>query len=281
VAAAITRRSFVAGGLASLAAADRQTRYSFWVFGLLRPTAINVYAAPNARLHFRWAEDAGIVEGRRPMRIDATRTPVTITGPNGSAVSFLLEGPGVLLRRYFGWLTITSVGRLLRPVVTMDGEVAVGSIVGAELPGHGTPLGALSAQAIATRSFLCVAAAHPRHSGAQFCDTTHCQFLRAPVTAGSVVERAVRTTNGLVLSSGSAIIPAHYSAACGGRTDSAELDHYQYRSVVCEPCRRDRTARRGHGLGLCQSGATSLAGAGWAWQDILAKYYPGTVIRNA
>jgi hypothetical protein len=280
VSTVITRRLFLASGVSSFAALNGQAKFSFWVLGLLKPSQINVYPLSNARLHLHSAQGASIVEGEGAFTVDATRTPIVVAGPNKSPVSFLLEIPGVIRRRYFGLLAITSVGRLLRPVVTMDGEVAVGSIAGAELPGRGTPIHALSAQAIAARSFLCAAAPRARHIGAQFCDTTHCQFLRAPADSGSVVEKAVQATRGLVLSSGTAVIPAHYSAACGGQTDSAELDNYQYRSVVCEPCRRGGIVRRGHGLGLCQTGAISLAKSGWQWQDIAAKYYPGCVIRN-
>jgi peptidoglycan hydrolase-like amidase len=281
MAAVITRRSFFAGSVASFAGSVGEARYSFWVLGLLRPTRIDIYPQSNSRLHFRSAEGKGILEGQRALGIDATRTPISVAGPNDSPVHFLLEIPGVIRRRYFGVLAITSVGQLLRPIVTMDSETAVGSIIGAELPVRGTPVNALSAQAMAARSFLYAAASRARHSGAQFCDTTHCQFLRAPAAEGSLVEQAVRATNGLLLSSGSFVIPAHYSAACGGQTDSAELDDYQYRSVVCEPCRRDGIRRRGHGLGLCQTGAISLARSGWHWQDIVAKYYPACVIRSA
>jgi peptidoglycan hydrolase-like amidase len=280
MAVAITRRCFLAGGVASCAALEGAAGYSFWVLGLLRPATINVYPQSNARLHFRSSAGVGIVEGQGRIVVDAARTPISVAGPNESPVSFLLEIPGVIRRRYFGLLTITSAGRLLRSVVAMDSEIAVGSIVGAELPVRGTPANAFAAQAVAARSFLCGAASKDRHAGAQFCDTTHCQFLRAPAVEGSVLESVVRATRGLVLSSGSAVIPAHYSAACGGHTDSLELDNYQYRSVVCEPCRRDGIRRRGHGLGLCQTGAISLARSGWKWREIVAKYYPGCVIRN-
>jgi hypothetical protein len=276
VAAVVTRRSFLAGSMAALAAADGRVGYTFWVFGLLHPTRLNVYPYANARLHV----GSKILEGPRAMTIDASQTPITVTGPNHDPVSFVLEIPGVIRRHYSGTLMITSTGLLLRPIVRMDREVAVSSIAGAELPAHGTPVQALAAQALASRSFLCAAAATPRHADAQFCDTTHCQFLRAPAPANSAVERAVRLTNGLVLSAGTSVIPAHYSAACGGHTDNAELDHYRYRSVVCEACLRKSARRRGHGLGLCQTGAIALAQSGWDFEQIVAKYYPGCEIRN-
>ena len=267
----ITRRAFVAGSVAALARTEHH--YSFWVFGLLHPTMIHLYAHGNGRLHV----GSDVVEGLRPMLIDAARAPVMLEGP----VSFVLEIPGVIRRRYFGGLTVTATGRLLRPVVTMEREIAVGSIVGAEMPATSTPMHALAAQAVAARSFLTAEARRARHGDVQFCDTTHCQFLRAPAAAGSSVERAVRMTRGLVLTAGSRVIPAHYSAACGGRTDDGDLDGYRYRSVKCEVCQRAGATRRGHGLGLCQTGAMGLAKEGWGFGRIVAKYYPGCVTRQS
>lgn len=36
----------------------------------------------------------------------------------------------------------------------------------------------------------------------------------------------------------------------------------------------------GHGVGLCQWGARTLAEAGWRYEDILRYYYPGTVLKS-
>lgn len=279
MAAVITRRGLLAGGFASGLLFAPPTQFSFWVFGLLKPTLLNVYAHATSRLHCGTALGESILEGGDCLRVEADNTPISVTGPDRAAVAFHLEIPGIIRRLYFGTLRVTSVGRLLYAVVSMDREVAVSSIVGAELPARSAPLAALAVQAVAARSFLC-AAPRARHSQAQFCDTTHCQFLRAPAPRSSLVDTAARSTQSLVLAAGPNIIPAHYSAACGGQTVCAELDHYLYSSVVCETCRRDHVARRGHGLGLCQTGAMSLARSGWRWQGIAAKYYPGSVIRT-
>jgi len=269
----MTRRSFVAAGLGAFATSDS---YSFWVFGLLHPTRLNLYAQGTARLPVESTDGTRILEGPEPMSVDAALAPLNVGGP----VGFVLEIPGVIRRPYFGRLRISATGSLLRPVVSMSREVAVGSIVGAEMPAQGTPLQALATQAVATRSFLVAGAGHARHGDAQFCDTTHCQFLRAPAEGGSVVDKAVRATRGMLLSAGRRVIAAHYSTACGGRTESAELDHYQYRAVFCETCRTAGVARKGPGLGLCQTGAIGLARAGWSYRRILEKYYAGCVIRN-
>lgn len=279
--AVITRRSLLAGALASFAPPQNQIGYSFWVFGLLHPSIMNLYADGNTRLHIRSGSETEILEGPRPFVIDVNRTPLSMSGPRGAPAAFVLEIAGVIRRRYTGTLSVSSQNGLLRPVVTMDRETAVGSIVGAELPARSTPLHALAAQALAARSFLVAAAPRPRHGDAQFCDTTHCQFLRSPAVSHSNVARAVAMTRGLVLSSGHSVIPAHYSAACGGHTDNAQLDHYLYHSVECEPCRMAGALRRGHGLGLCQTGAIALAHSGWGFQKIVRKYYPDCELRIA
>jgi SpoIID/LytB domain protein len=36
----------------------------------------------------------------------------------------------------------------------------------------------------------------------------------------------------------------------------------------------------GHGVGMCQTGAQSLAKQGWAFSRILAHYYPGSLLQK-
>ena len=69
----------------------------------------------------------------------------------------------------------------------MDRETAVASILASEMD-ESAPIEALKAQAVATRSFL---AAGRRHMDFDFCDTTHCQFLKSPPPLASRVSSAV------------------------------------------------------------------------------------------
>jgi stage II sporulation protein D len=211
----------------------------------------------------------------------------------------------------------------------MDGETAVASIVAAEMV-ESAPMEALKAQAVATRSFL---AAGKRHLDFDFCDTTHCQFLKSPPQPMSRVARAVEATRGLVIAYGGKPLAAMYSSRCGGQTHSLRDvgadpgDGYPYFSVPCAWCRRhpfiwqssvgkgghapetgserqrivearqwgwsavpgsdfiateDGAGWRleghsvGHGVGMCQHGATGLAAAGAGFREILAHYYPNT-----
>jgi len=98
-----------------------------------------------------------------------------VTARDGSPVPFELAVPGKLRRVYRGRLTLTAHNGVLLAVVSMDRETAVASIVAAEMPAS-APLEALKAQAVVARSFL---VAGGRHVGYDFCDTTHCQFLRS------------------------------------------------------------------------------------------------------
>jgi len=162
-----------------------------------------------------------------------------------SPETFTLAVPGKLTRTYRGALTITTRDSALLPVVTMDTELAVASIVAAEAP-PGAPLEALKAQAVASRSFLI---ANPlAHRDFDACDTTHCQYLRSPPPPTSPAAIATGATRNIVLTwraspdSPPSIIAAMYSRSCGGQTRvpprSADPARYPFYSVRCDYCRR-------------------------------------------
>jgi stage II sporulation protein D len=115
-------------------------------------------------------------------------------------------------------------------------ETAVASAVAAE-SAPGSPLEALKAQAVATRSYYL--ASPLRHQQFDFCDTTHCQFLRE--VPDSLAAQATAATHGMVLLYDGAIIPALFTGSCGGRTRTlAEVGltpgPYPYFSVPCNFC---------------------------------------------
>ena len=259
---------------------------------------------------------------------------VRVRSRNGDA-DFRLAVPGRIERRYRGTLEVAPRKRELEAVVVMDREVAVASAVAAESP-PGAPMEALKAQAVVTRSYY--AAARGRHARFDFCDTTHCQFLRQPPGPGDPAWLAAQSTRGWVLAYGGATVPALYSARCGGRTHTlAELglrsDGYPYYSVDCPYCQKhsplwesrldpaqgkpllgqksesarlavgrklgwsavpgsDYQARleggevvvrgrgAGHGLGLCQAGASDMAAHGAGFRQILEHYFPNTTLAN-
>jgi stage II sporulation protein D len=257
---------------------------------------------------------------------------VTVTSRENGRVDFNLAVPGKITRHYRGALELKPASRVLTAVVTMDMETAVASVVAAE----GTvdaPSEALKALAVAARSYF--VAGKGRHGDFDFCDTTHCQFLREPPASTSAAAQAISATRGLVIAYQSQPIAAMYTRSCSGRTRTpSELGlasaAYPYYSVECNYCRQHpsrwesrlsaedaatlrssnessrlrlgrrlgwsvvpsndfvmrkeveqtvlRGVGRGHGIGLCQAGAKAMAEAGADFREILAHYYPNTVI---
>jgi peptidoglycan hydrolase-like amidase len=279
----VSRRAFLGCTVGLLShhvlRAEEPVGVSVHVLKLLHPTLLKIAPSGPARINVATPQRVFVLEGSQSLHIDASKTPATVTSPSGAAARFTLIIPGVIRRTYEGSLQITTKGDLLIPVVTMTHETAVSSITGAEIPQSGSLFAALASQAIVARSFL--SAAGKRHAEADFCDTTHCQFLRSPAAPGSPVALAATQTEGLVLSANGQTIASRYSAACGGHTDAGEESGYLYQRVRCEVCLRQHTPRAGHGHGLCQRGAIGFAHVNWAYQRILEKYFPGTQIARS
>ncbi len=157
---------------------------------------------------------------------------------NNSAADFFLSIPGKFERRYRGTLDVTARDASLLPIVTLDLELAVATVVQSESPPDAA-FEMLKAQAVATRSYFL--AAPPRHKDFDFCDLTHCQTLRDLPAANSPAERAAKATQGEVLLYNGAPIPAMYTRSCSGHTlTPAQVampsTFYPFQSVRCEAC---------------------------------------------
>ena len=241
------------------------------VFGLFHPAQLVIRPAAAGAI----AMNGRVLEGKQSAALQFPCEPVRISSRTGEAADISVSIPGKIERRYHGMLFVTSARRELVIVVELDREIAAASITAAEIA-PGAPLEALKAQAVAARSFL--AAAHGRHRGFDFCDTTHCQFLREWPLPSADAYRAVQETEGLLLTYGGRPIAARYSAACGGSTLAFDDAGYSYRAVPCPGCRAAHEPVRGHRLGLCQLGACAMAASGASFREILNHYYPGTAL---
>ena len=163
------------------------------------------------------------------------------SGRNQQATGFVLGIPGKIKRRYDGILDTKAKNGELIPVVEMDLETAVASIVQAEAMPD-TPLEALKAQAVVSRSYL--VAGRGRHTDFDFCDLTHCQFLREPPAPESPAAQATAASRGLVLTYNDKPVAAMFTRSCGGdtrtpaETASPSAD-YPYYAVRCEICYKD------------------------------------------
>jgi len=190
-------------------------------------------------------------------------------GRNLEATEFVLGIPGQFDRRYAGVLSVTAKNGESIAIVEMDLETAVASIVKAEsLPD--TPLEALKAQAVVSRSYL--VAGRGRHANFDFCDLTHCQLLREPPAAGSPLAQAAEATRGLVLAYNDAPIVAMFTRSCAGATrvptesdlPSAGYPYYAVRCEICSkaPLRWTRTLSKQDAITLATQGETGRIAIG-------------------
>ncbi len=247
------------------------------VFGLFHPVQIDVKPAAGQVLIVRFEGRSIALEGSTSAHL---RSPATIMGRDGREAAFILSVPGKIRREFHGTAEIRRDGGHLEAIVTMDRETAVSSIVAAE-GGDATPFEARKAQAVVARSFL--DATRARHRDFDFCDTTHCQFLREPPADSSSAFRAAAETRGEILTYDGHVIAALYSADCGGHT--VPLDQAGWRGAT------DRAAYpffgvecpvhgkiSGHRVGMCQVGAAEMARRGAGFREILTHYFPATAI---
>jgi len=257
---------------------------------------------------------------------------ILATNRNNGVARFLLRVPGKISRQYLGTLDVKVVDGELVPVLTMDLETAVASVVQAEsLPG--TALEALKAQAVVTRSYF--VAGGGRHADFDFCDLTHCQFLREPPPAESPAALAAAATRDLIIKFEAKPVAAMFTRSCSGATRTpadigSPTNGYPYFSVLCDFCYKNpvwwtralspqdaallddhsEAARlavdkrlgwsavpsntfvvrrgkgeivlegvgQGHGVGLCQRGASAMAQRGADFREIILHYFPNTTI---
>ena len=225
---------------------------SFGVFSLFHPHELLLEPAGNQPVSVHIGNRNLLLNGEpghRQLTIRADGDSVEIDGDamarctasarDGSPIRFRLSVPGRIRRVYEGNLTVIAHSGILAPAIAIDREAAVATIVASEMPAD-APLEALKAQAVVTRSFL---AAGPRHGDFDFCDTTHCQFLRSTDDVTDRVRQAVTATSGMVLFWQQHPIATLYSSRCGGQTHSLgdlgmnPRGSYPYYAVQCAWCR--------------------------------------------
>ncbi|MDB5097491.1 MAG: Stage sporulation protein [Cyanobacteria bacterium RYN_339] len=189
--------------------------------GLLRyqaPGTITVSApAYQARSAGRTVQLAGATEVVARGRVVELRShgKVVLSGPRLQLVGpapFLLTPPG---RRYAGTLAITAKGALL-PNLSLPLEAYVAATTGDEMPAD-WPAAALTAQALASRSYAEALPGRHAADGYDFCDLTHCQLFRGLAAQDARVTAAAAVTRGKVLGWHGTAIAALWHSTCGGR----------------------------------------------------------------
>ena len=138
------------------------------------------------------------------------------------------------------------------PVVSLDLETYVASVVGAEMP-SAWHREALKAQAVAARSYAMAHLARPATTAYHLDDTTRWQVFGGEKSITTASRSATRETRGIILSYSGGIVESLYAS---NAQVSAEA--------------------HGHlGASMSQTGAQRLARQGLPFNAILGKYYAG------
>ena len=225
------------------------------VLGIFHPTELTLGAGENQQLVVSgvgWKFFVAAGSDCQVLQIRASRNELVMKcgakelraqeiqarGRNQDATSFVLVIPKKITRVYRGTLRLIAKDGVLIPVIEMDLETAVGSVVAAEMT-EDTPLEALKAQAVATRSYFVAGGGRHRHF--DFCDLTHCQFLRGPAPVDSPAAKAAEQTRGMILSYDGKTVAAMFTRSCAGHTRTPKEiglseGAYPYFSVICDFC---------------------------------------------
>ena len=159
---------------------------------------------------------------------------------------------GLDQQRYRGDLQVLCKGNRLTVVNHLPLEDYISSVVGAEMPSY-WPAEALRAQAVAARSYAMAHLARPASPMWNLGATTRWQAYRGVSSESPSSRAAAVDTEGLILSFEGGIVESLYAAD---------------RKLTVEA--------HGHlGASMSQHGARRLAGKGYQFTQILAKYYPG------
>lgn len=253
-------------------------KVAIYVFSLFHPREVEITAVGDSVLRVKCGAETARLEGgaRRMLTGECTAEAF-----GGGDADFELSIPGKITRRFRGTAETHAALDEILPVVRVDIETAVASIVAAELSSD-VPQAAFEAQAIAVRSYL--VAGGKRHRVAHSCDTTHCQFMREPPGVSHRAAVAARRTEGQMLYYNGRVVGAMYSASCDGmrlKRPAVPPGAYPFFDVACAACRRNPAkVLPGHRHGLCQTGARSMAANGKTADEILAHYYPGAIVRG-
>ena len=158
---------------------------------------------------------------------------------------------------------------------TFDIEEYLRYVVPSESPAS-WPAAALYTQAVAARSY---AIAQKKRYGA-IGDTTDYQVFNAN-NQNANTDAAITATSGKVLTYKGAVAEACFSASNGGtQLSSVEAGWNSLPYLIHQSDPWTLKPRDGHCVGLSQWGAYQAATLGKTYEQILAFYYPGTVITS-
>ena len=157
-------------------------------------------------------------------------------------------------------------------------EEYVRGVVASEI--GNSELEACKAQAVAARTNAFCAA----REGKAVTDTSPQAFRAARLSDAYANAKAAaeETAGELLFYKDGVASPASFSAGNGGRTTSSKERWGSERPwLIAQEDPWDTGSRTGHGVGMSQKGIRKMARAGKSYREMLAFYYPGTVVAKS
>lgn len=162
--------------------------------------------------------------GTRPVRVSSSGTFIQVNG-----------------KSYRGWIELRKKKNgLLRVVNDLDIEDYLRGVVASEIP-YDWEFEALKAQAVASRTYALYQKRKAGKRAYHILASVNSQVYAGKSGERETAARAVRETEGIVITYNGQAIPAFYHSSCGGHTENAselwDLDQPYLRGVACE-CQR-------------------------------------------
>jgi len=175
---------------------------------------------PVGNMNFAW--QGGSSHQDTPLAIRAHGDTVEISGHTAAklAVSgdFRMTAEQAPAQHVRTKVEISAQNGALHVIASLPVEDYVAAVLQGETGGN-MPIEALKALAVSIRSYTSRFRERHKDDNFDFCDTTHCQFLRLEVQPA--VSAAVQATAGELLWDRGTPLAAYYHKDCGGQTEAA------------------------------------------------------------
>jgi stage II sporulation protein D len=182
-----------------------------------------VTIAPGANTQIRWSANANWQPLHSSLAVHVRGDGIEAAGHSGASMGVKGDFQIVSTARMQPLhvpLEISAREGSLRIVASLPMEEYVSAVLQGETAGD-MPGEALKALAVAIRSYATHFRERHKSEGFDFCDTTHCQYLRLDTVAS--VRVAVEQTRGELLWDKGTPLAAYYHKDCGGRTEAASV----------------------------------------------------------
>ncbi|HEY6183557.1 MAG TPA: SpoIID/LytB domain-containing protein [Terriglobales bacterium] len=213
--------------LACLCAAQQpDVRVQLWT--LFQPSQIELL--PAGKMKVTWGEGHSLLD--QPAVIRAHGDAVELSGHTTATLlvsgDFRMVAERAPVQHIRSKVEISAKDGIVQVIVSLPFEDYVVAVLQGETAGN-MPAEALKAMAVSIRSYTSRFRERHKDDGFDFCDTTHCQFLRLNVQPA--VSAAVKATAGELLWDRGTPLAAYYHKDCGGQTESAAAAWHDQKST--------------------------------------------------